>query len=225
MLKYLVFVVLASFSSCFISDRHLPQNTSTPTPTPSAEEIVEELPPADKEYNEWFYKKVAETLKTKAGVFSLKPLATSNVGKDDIEIRFYVFPGYYGPIYKGYTVEESVFVLKRTNSVWTAEGIRKVNKAKKVENETEKYPEPKSGWDGLWQKLESHDILNVYADDKENFNRDVWLYAIEMKANGKYKHGYYHNPRKKAPTKEEKNFADIFALIAEEFGATDFQSK
>lgn len=224
MFKYLIFVVLASFSSCFISDRHMPQNNTTPTPTPQAM-VEEEPPPADKEYNEWFYKKVAETLKTKAGVFSLKPLATSNVGKDDIEIRLYIFPGYYGPIYKGYTVEESVFVLKRINSVWTAEGIRKVNKAKKVENENEKYEQPKSGWDNLWQKLESYDILNVYADDKENFNRDIWLYAIEMKANGKYKHGYYHNPRKKAPTKEEQNFANIFALIADEFNATDFQSK
>ena len=223
MLKYLIFVVLASFSSCFISDRHMPQNNAVQTPTPQITE--EERSTAPQEYNEKFNKKVAERLRNKAGDFSLKPLATSSLGKDDMEIRLYVFPGYYGPIYKGFSVEESVFVIKKINSVWTAEGIRKVNKTKKVETETEKYAEPKSGWDNLWQKLESNNIVNLRSDEKESGGRDIWFYAIETRVNGKYQYTYYHSPRKKAPAKEEQDFANIFALIADEFGATDFQSK
>lgn len=228
MLKLFVFSIFLCFSSC-LSKPMEPEykskpTTPTPVPTVAASETVDESAPASKEYNEVFYKSVGAKLVKQSGVFGLKPLSGVNVGKDSAEIRFYVLPVSTGPLYKGFTVEESVLVLKRDGSNWTAEAVRQVNKTAKAEKVVETLNAPKSGWDNLWQQLQNFDVLNVASDEKDGFEKVSWLYVIETKANGKYHYGYFHAPKKASTNKAEQNFANIFLLIADEFNASDFKA-
>ena len=228
MLKLFALSIFLCFSSC-LSKPMEPEykskpTTPTPVPTVAASETVEESAPASKEYNEVFYKSVGAKLVKQSSAFGLKPLSGVSVGKDSVEIRFYVLPVSTGPLYKGFTVEESVLVLKRYNSNWTAEAIRQVNKTARTEKVVETLNAPKSGWDSLWQQLQNYDVLNVASDDKDGFEKVSWLYVIETKANGKYHYGYFHPPKKTVSTKGEPNFANIFSLIADEFNASDFKA-
>jgi hypothetical protein len=226
MIKLFILSIFLFFSSCLTKPMQpeYQSKPTTPTPIPSVAEEVVEAPPASKEYNEVFFKETANRLKTKAANFGLKPLSGVSVGKDSLEMRFYVFPVSTGPLYKGFTVDEGVLILKRNNAVWSAEAVRQVNKTAKVEKVVEQFNAPKSGWDNLWQQLQNYDVLNPPADEKDGFEKVSWLYIIETKADGKYRYGYYHAPKKKGSTKEEQNFANIFSLLADEFNASDFKT-
>jgi hypothetical protein len=225
MIKLFIFAIFLLFSSCLTKpmEPEYKSKPTTPTPLPTATATVE-APPASKEYNAEFFKSIGNRLKNKAASFGLKPLANSSLGKDSLEIRFYVFPVSTGPLYKGFTVDESVFILRRENSNWTAEAVRQVNKTAKAEKVVEQLTAPKSGWDNLWQQLQNYDVLNAGADEKDGFETVSWLYIIESKTNGKYQYGYFHAPKKQGSTKEEQNFANIFSLLADEFGASDFKA-
>jgi hypothetical protein len=198
--------------------------TPTPIPSPAKTEVAEDSAPASKEYNETFFKEVGARLVKKSATFGLKPLSGVNVGKDSMELRFYVFPVSTGPLYKGFTVEEGVLILKTDGINWTGEAVRQVNKTAKAEKVAETLNAPKSGWDNLWQQLQNLDVLNATADDKDGFEKVSWLYVIETKANGKYHYGYFHAPKKASSNKAEQNFANTFALIADEFSAPDFKA-
>lgn len=226
MLKLFIFSIFLCFSSCLTKpmEPEYKSKPTTPTPVPSATETVVESAPASKEYNQVFFKEVGNKLTKKAAAFGLKPLSTVGLGKDSLEMRFYIFPVSTGPLYKGFTVDESVFILKRNDTVWTAEAVRQVNKTAKAEKVVEQINAPKSGWDNLWQQLQNYDVLNAAADEKDGFETASWLYIIESKANGKYHYGYFHAPKKSGSTKEEQNFANTFSLIADEFNASDFKA-
>lgn len=198
--------------------------TPTPTAVPDLPAEVIDAPPASKEYNQVFYKEVGARLTKKSAVFGIKPLSGSSLGKEDIEARFFVLPSSTGPLYKGFTIDESVFILKRINGEWTAEAIRQVNKADKIEKIAEKLSMPKSGWETLWQQLQNFEVLSAPADDKDGFETEKSLYVIESKSGGKYHFGYFHSPKKQGSTREEQNFANIFSLIADEFNASDFKA-
>jgi hypothetical protein len=226
MLKITIFCIFLSLSSCLVKPMQTIDKNATPTPTavPNLPAEIIEAPPASKEYNEVFYKEVGGRVKIKASGFGIKPLSSNSLGKEDIELRFYVLPSSTGPLYKGLTIDESVFIVKRTKDSWEAEAIRKVNKADKIEKIVEKISVPKSGWETLWQQLQTFEILNAPADDKDGFETEKSLYVIETKANGKYHYGYFHSPKKQGSTKEEQDFANIFSLIADEFNASDFKA-
>lgn len=226
MIKLCIFSIFLCFSSCLSKpmEPEYKSKPTTPTPVPTVAETAIDAPSATKEYNAGFFKEVGANLVKKAGSFGLKPLANISLGKDSVELRFYVFPVSTSPLYKGFTVDESVLVLKRENSAWTAEAIRQVNKSTKKEKMSEQLNAPKSAWDNLWQQLQTYKVLNAPADEKDGFETVSWLYIIETKANGKYHYGYFHSPKKTGSTKEEQNFANIFALIADEFNASDFKA-
>lgn len=226
MLKLFIFSIFLCFSSCLTKpmEPEYKSKQTTPTPVPSATETVVESAPASKEYNEVFFKEVGNKLSKKAVAFGLKPLSSISLGKDSMEMRFYIFPVSTGPLYKGFTVDESVFILKRNDAVWTAEAVRQVNKTAKAEKVVEQLSAPKSGWDNLWQQLQNYNVLNAAADEKDGFETASWLYIIETKAGGKYHYGYFHAPKKQGSTKEEQNFANAFSLLADEFNASDFKA-
>lgn len=227
MLKVFIFSIFLCFSSCLSKpmEPEYKSKPTTPTPVPTvSENVIEESAPASKDYNEVFFKEVGTKLVKKSGSFGLKPLSGVSIGKDSMELRFYVFPVSTGPLYKGFTVEEGVLILKRDSANWTAEAVRQVNKTAKAEKVAEPLNAPKSGWDNLWQQLQNFDVLNATADDKDGFEKVSWLYVIETKANGKYHYGYFHAPKKTSTNKAEQNFANIFSLIADEFNASDFKA-
>ncbi len=226
MLKITVFFIFMSLSSCLVKPMQTIDKNATPTPSPVQilpSEIVEESA-ASKEYNEVFFKGIGTKLITKSSAFGIKSLPGSRLGKDDVELRFFVFPSSTGPLYKGFTVDESVFILRKINGSWEAEAVRKINKVDKIEKVVEKMNEPKSGWEAIWQQLQTYEILNAPADPKDGFESEKSLYVIETKANSKYHYGYFHSPKKQGSTKEEQNFANIFSLIADEFNASDFKT-
>lgn len=226
MLKITVFFIFMALSSCLVKPMQTIDKNSTPTPSPAPNlpsEIIEG-PAATKEYNEVFYKEIGVKLKTKSNSFGIKPLSSSSLGKEDVEVRFFVFPSSTGPIFKGFKVDEGVFILKRSNGSWEAEAVRKVNKMDKIEKIVEKMNVPKSGWETLWQQLQKHEVLNAPSDEKDGFETEKSLYVIESKSNGKYHYGYFHSPKKQGSTKEEQDFANIFSIIADEFNASDFKA-
>ena len=197
------------------------QNTNVaPPPAESGSDMTQ--------FNEAFYESLKSKLAAWATKNGLKPLASVSLPKESIEIRLYLLADFYGPIYKGVTVEDSNLILKRDKDVWSGQIIRNVIKANSANDAKEKIvtslSQPLSGWDNLWQKLREQGISAPPTKSERAVRTGSALYAVESRENGKYSYFYFHVPKEKSEIDEERRIAAIFNLIAKEFDAPDLKA-
>ncbi|MEK7725435.1 MAG: hypothetical protein AAB336_13865 [Acidobacteriota bacterium] len=178
-----------------------------------------------KSFHREFFQGLKDRLKKEALSSGLSPLIDSTFPKEDIEIRFYLFPSYIMPSYKGSAVEKSLFQLKRSGSNWSAKIIREtLCKNNSRERITETLNSPKSNWENLWKQLQNGNILTIETGIEDGLDPDTWLYIIETKVDGEYRYFYFWSPNEKSEVKESVQIAKIFNLIAEEFDVSDVKA-
>jgi hypothetical protein len=197
------------------------QNTNlAPPPAESGSDMTQ--------FNEAFYESLKGKLAAWATKNGLKPLASVSLPKESIELRLYLLADFYGPIYKGVTVEDSNLILKREKGVWSGRIIRNVIKANSANDAKEKIVtplnEPLSGWDNLWQKLREQGVAAPPTKSERAVRTGSALYAVESRENGKYSYFYFHVPKEKSEIDEERRIAAIFNLVAKEFDASDLKA-
>ncbi|HRH41083.1 MAG TPA: hypothetical protein PKY82_05515 [Pyrinomonadaceae bacterium] len=190
--------------------------------------IVESTPDLRK-FNETFYAGLKDRLANYSKDNGLKPLADNALPNESLEIRLYLLAGFYGPVYKGFAVGDSVLILKKDNANWSGTIIRNVIKSNSDKpNAREKIitslNSPVSGWENLWQTLQNNGIFAPPTLSENIIKTDATLYVIESNANGKYTYSYFHTPKESSPIDEEKRIAGIFNLIAKEFDISDLKA-
>ena len=127
-------------------------------------------------------------------------------------------------------MRESVFVLNRLNSIWSARVIRNLKiKIRKNKSDIERQlatnlREPKSGWENFWQKLIDEEILTLSTGENDRLGRDTWRYIIETKVKNEHRFFHFWSPSEKDEIEESRQIAKIFNLIAEEFNIPDLKA-
>ncbi len=188
-------------------------------------ETVPAAPSDLRKYNETFYLGLKTRLQTYSKANNLKPLSDAVLPKDSIEIRLYLFAGFYAPIYKGFAVDDSVLVIKRDNTTWSGKIIRNVIKSNSAEEKlTTSLNQPTSGWENLWQQMQNIGVFAPPTLSENSIKSDSSLFVIESKENEKYNYSYFHIPKESSAIDEEKRIASIFNLIAQEFEISDLKA-
>ncbi|MEK7725436.1 MAG: hypothetical protein AAB336_13870 [Acidobacteriota bacterium] len=181
--------------------------------------------PQSKEAKEFEERKkeLKESIRKTSIDFGLAPLADKTLSNDDLEIRFNRFgSGYIMPAYNDLLVKQSVFILKRTNSEWSANVIRDTFGLN--EKRISEQVSPASGWDNLFQQLSDEDILTVSPDQDEEVYSDATFFLIETNIDQRYRFAYSYIPNEASEEKGSKQVAKLFNLVLKEFDATDFQA-
>src|SRR5689334_19384181 len=112
MIKNLILILLVvGISGCSTSRWFVKDEETTPTPTPKPQITVVDEDTA--KFNQRFYEDLKPRLKKSAQDKGLPSLAEASLPKDAVEVRFSMFADFYGPSYKGYSVQESVLVVKK----------------------------------------------------------------------------------------------------------------
>jgi hypothetical protein len=90
-----------------------------------------------------------------------------------------------------------------------------------------KLNEPKSGWENVWEKLVSEEILTL-PDGFENGGAvpcpDCGSYSIETNVGGNYRFCLYTMPSFQSDLREKKQVAKITNIIAEEFNLPNLKT-
>ena len=101
--------------------------------------------------NRWkpfFFREINE----RARLAKLKDLRTAVLRNNDLELRLWIG---FGPVaLKG-------FVLKRRGSTWSAAYLRSINRSVARNDYQKILAGPKSGWEGLWKRLDDNGVLTL----------------------------------------------------------------
>ena len=101
--------------------------------------------------NRWkpfFFREINE----RARLAKLKDLRTAVLRNYDLELRLWIG---FGPVaLKG-------FVLKRRGSTWSATYLRSINRSVARNDYQKILAGPKSGWEGLWKRLDDNGVLTL----------------------------------------------------------------
>ncbi len=224
MIKSIVLILLVfGASGCALSRFFDKNEVATPTPTPKIQSTY--VSPEMVKFNQRFHQDLKPRLKLSAQNKGFSSLSEAALPKDSLEVRFYLFADFYGPSYKGYAVEESVLVLKKDGSGWSAKIVRNVLKnSDKKEKISETLTQPASGWDNLWQQLQSEGILTKAELAETEVKTSSRLFVIESKVSGSYNYVYFHQPSEKSEIAEERRIAKLFSLIAKELSVSDVKA-
>lgn len=142
----------------------------------------------------------------------LVPLRTYSVPAGDREVRIWI--GF------GLTKLEGL-LLKRTNGVWSGTLLHAVIKGFESTRYLKPLPEPKAGWDDLWNRLEREEFFTL--PDQEELPRDGYDYGVdgigyvvEINREGTYRTYLYTNPDDhKRP--QDRHMVAIARMLEEQF--------
>jgi hypothetical protein len=115
--------------------------------------------------------------------------------------------------------------LRRVGGQWSAIHAKADNYYEPEKAERRELHPPKSGWEGLWQRLTSAGILTLPDATEVNCSADGLdgiAFVVETNANQTYKTYKYGNPML-AECNEAKRMMKIGDLIYEEFGLEEFR--
>lgn len=158
-----------------------------------------------------FFKAIDARAK-KANLPSLRaPLA-----EGDLEVR--VWGGF------GLTPLEG-FRLKHTSSRWSAAYLGSPFHGKQREEYQRELAQPKSGWEGAWNRLVGLGILELPDAESAGCSagiNDGYSYVVETNFERVYRTYLYDNPNF-SKCAEAKRMLSIAAAIADEFGLEEFR--
>lgn len=223
---FLILAVGLNYMPSGNKDDNSSSSASNQYSKPIEEPVSTEVSETQAEFNEAFYTGLKEKMRTSAKISGVKALSDTSLSKDNIEVRLHLLPGFYAPVYKGFAVENSILILKRENMNWSGQVIRNVIKSSADTKEKITVPlnPPQSGWDDLWQKLQTAGVSAKPTKSETEVKNNLNLYVVESRENGNYTYSYFHAPKEKSPIEEEKRIAAIFNLIAKEFDVLDFKA-
>jgi hypothetical protein len=119
----------------------------------------------------------------------------------------------------------SGFRLRRTSAGWSASYLGSVYSRGRVVDFERRLTEPRSGWEGLWKRLASLDVLGLpdaRAIRCQPLVKDGFGYVVETNAERVYRTYRYGNPDW-AECAEAKRMLSIAEAIADEFGVEEFK--
>ena len=142
----------------------------------------------------------------RARLAKLRDLRTAVLRNNDLELRLWIG---FGPVaLKG-------FVLKRRGSTWSATYLRSINRSVARNDYQKILAAPKSGWEGLWKRLDDNGVLTL-PGAIESGVLDGESFVVEIKTGGSYRTYMYDNPEaKRSP--EGRNIIEIVQTIRDEF--------
>jgi hypothetical protein len=149
-----------------------------------------------------------ETHTKKINLPSLKTVRLPS--KDDLEIRFWM---------DGLPDIIDGIIIRRISNQWSAIRIRGTSADKNFPLTQKKLDPPKSGWNLVWEKLVSNNILTLPDASESKCNVisiDGLGYVIETNFNWDYRTYYYRNPQL-AKCNEAKRITAIIQLLFDEF--------
>ena len=155
--------------------------------------------------NRWkpfFFREINE----RARLAKLKDLRTAVLRNNDLELRLWIG---FGPVaLKG-------FVLKRRGSTWSATYLRSINRSVARNDYQKVLAAPKSGWEGLWKRLNDNGVLTL-PGATESGVQDGESFVVEIKTGSSYRTYMYNNPEAKGSS-EGRNIIEIVQTIWDEF--------
>ena len=171
-------------------------------------------------------KYLKETSVIRSKEFDLSDLQSLDLQKDDLEIRVIKFASFN---------ERNInFQLTKIDGKWFANLIEKIidKKDLAIKNPPEKVlqrklNEPKSGWENLYQKLVSEEILTL-PNGAEVGNEpcpDCEVFIVESKVKDNYRVYNYHSPEDFKDVREAQQLVKIINIISEEFGLNVFNTE
>jgi hypothetical protein len=127
------------------------------------------------------------------------------IGKDDIELRFWMFPG---------ASYANCFRLQKLNGKWSGAGI---GVDAKVSDKfiVRQLPEPEKGWDNLWSQLTENGILKLQKCDDSPGGLDMTDFMIETYYKGEYKFVIYAAPWYNSCS-DSKTVLEIYKILIHE---------
>lgn len=226
MLKLSILLIPIFFLvSCYEMPQDIEVSTKPlPTPTLTDSEKAKKTQQIEKVKAD-----VKEFIAEESPFYGLSKLGEKNLSDKDLEIRLWRFSAFGD--------RHLVFVLTRTNEVWSAKIVQRTidqkiivsnisNKVKFAKFSQRKLGTPKSGWDSLWQKLIDDKILTL-PDGGEVGNEpfpDGWAFVVETKVEDQYRSYNYIGPEEFPDIREAQQMVKIIRIISEEFDLDDFDS-
>lgn len=184
-----------------------------PQPQLTAKEESEQTslnPPLRWEYA--FFPKIDE----RARIANLTKLRTSDVKREDVEVRVWLCASFTG-------VEG--LLLRKEKGQWVALLLDPIDTRHTASKQPIVLDAPKSGWEAGWQRLADAGIVELpdaYAVQCNAMIEDGSSYVVESRVNESYRTYMYDNPGY-AKCEEAKQMIRIGNIISEEFGLKEFK--
>ena len=138
-------------------------------------------------------------------------LRKDNLAKDDIEVR----------LWNGFGLKPLEGIsLRRISGQWSAIHVKADNYFEPGRAERKDLPRPKSGWDGVWGRLITADILTLPDSSTTRCQLsgiDGMAFVVEINSDMRYRSYAYLHPDM-ADCKEATQMMKIFQIVFEEFG-------
>lgn len=200
------FVGVISLTACSGKEESKQQSANgTTSSSQGNQKLLISVPEA--EWEPFFFKSLEKHTR-KIGLPSLRTVVLPN--KDDLEVRLWI--DRLPDVISGIT-------LQRISNKWSAERIYGTSERQGFPITQEKLPVPKSGWHGIWEKLEAIGILTLPDASKSKCDvvmLDGSSIIIETNYNWSYRTYHYSNPQR-AECDEAKRVISIIQILFDEF--------
>jgi hypothetical protein len=227
MIRRLFLTFMIFFLLC--CNGNLPQNvevSTSPVPTPTLTKFEKAKKAKQIEKNKEEAKKF---IGEESSFYGLSKLSEKHFPNSDLEIRLWRFAAFGD--------RNLVFVLTRTNEVWSAKIVQRMIDQKIVLSNTSnklqyakyfqrKLENPKADWENFWQKLVDEKILTLPDGIEVGIEPfpDSWEFVVETKVDNNYRNYSYLSPEVFEEIKEAQQMVKIINLVSDEFNLYDFDS-
>jgi len=152
-----------------------------------------------------------------AAIAGLGKPSSSNLGKDDVEVRVWFGFGLF-PL--------EGLIISRKQGEWSAIHLKAESpdshyQPKKVSRNTLK--PPKSGWEICWQQLVNAGVLTL-PDGTDPPDPDAQGYEVQVRNGASYRSYHYVSPEY-SELPAAKNMLEIGDIISNEFGLQRFKAR
>jgi len=175
-------IVVATAFGCVSGGKEATQQRNTAPADQTAQQLKIEIP--DAPWEPAFF----EQLETRTTAVKLPQLRTVVLPENDLEVRFW---------YEGMEIINGV-VIRRIGQQWSANSIYQTVNSKPSSAKMVLLDPPKSGWDGLWNKLVDAGILTLPDSPQPRCSSEALDgigYVVETNVNRTYRTYMYSNPQ------------------------------
>jgi hypothetical protein len=205
LLRYFIAILIISFTiSCSNKDETF--ESAKASSLEKSKSTQNQIP---KTWEKIFFREITERINGS----EIKNLRDIEISPNSIEVRIWV--GFDLSPLRG-------LILRQNNGEWTALYVPPIDSSDLPRLRPYLLQPPKSGWESLWERLKSLEILTlpdateIGLDDKSTFDsRGV---VIEIKTKDSYRTYLYFGLNWEKRTEEQRKVFEICNTLSEEFG-------
>ena len=149
-----------------------------------------------------------------AALAGLKNLNSSNLGKDDLEVRLWFGFGLF-PL--------EGLIISRRQGEWSAIHLKADSHYQPKKVSRNALQPPKSGWEVCWRQLVNAGVLNL-PDGTDPPDPDAQGYVVQIRNGASYRSYHYVAPEY-SEQPAAKNMLEIGDIVSNEFGLQRFKAR